>query len=199
MAGKARQAGVSWRCHGVKGAAAAWQRLFRAGYLSVCCSMPGAKTLFIWMAFAAALVVGALGLQSLRELLRAIESPHWPQVIGSVRSSEVKRGCGRQRDSYEVDVHYDYSVNGLEYRSARVEFSRGYCGARAGAQQLADSFIPGAAVAVYVDPANPARAVLLAGKVDMLMYLRVILALVTVVGMLILPWRVRTGRLRVSW
>jgi hypothetical protein len=161
--------------------------------------MPAAKTLFVWMAFAAALAVGALGLQSLRQLLRAIDSPHWPQLTGSVRSAEVRRGCGRQRDSYEVDVQYAYSVNGFDYRSDRVEFGRGYCGSKAGAQQLADAFVPGAPVTVYVDPADPARAVLLAGKVDFLMYLKVVLALVTVAGMLVLPWRVKSGRLRVSW
>lgn len=161
--------------------------------------MPSAKNLFITLSLVAALVVALLGYQSLRTLVRALNSADWPQVTGSVRSAEVKRGCGRQRDSYELQVHYDYSVNGLEHHSTRVEFSRGYCGAEAGAIKLGKSFIPGAAVTVYVDPTEPDRAVLLPGKVDVLMYLKVAVAALTVLGMLVLPWRVRSGRLRVSW
>jgi hypothetical protein len=161
--------------------------------------MPSAKNLFIGLSLVAALVVALLGYQSLRTLMRALDSTAWPQVTGSVRSAEVKRGCGRQRDSYEVEVHYDYSVNGLEHHGTRVEFSRGYCGAQAGAIALGKTFVPGAAVTVYVDPAEPARAVLLAGKVDLLMYIKVAVAALAALGMLVLPWRVRSGRLRVSW
>jgi hypothetical protein len=161
--------------------------------------MPSARTLFVAMSLSCALVVAMLGVQSLRTLLRALDSSGWTQVTGSVRSAEVKRGCGRQRDSYEVEIRYDYSVNGFEYRGSRVEFGRGYCGAQAGAREFANTYLPGAAVAVYVDPADPARAVLLAGRADMLMYLRVALAALAVAGMMVLPWRALTGRLRVSW
>jgi hypothetical protein len=167
--------------------------------LSVCWRMRTARSVFVVLSLAAALVVALLGYQSLRTLLRAHASAGWPQVIGSVRSSELKRGCGRQRDSYEVEVHYGYSVDGLEYHSTRVAFSRGYCGAEAGAKELSQSFVPGKAVTVYVDPVAPARAVLLAGKADVLMYLQVGIALLTVIGMLLLLWRALTGRLRVSW
>ena len=161
--------------------------------------MPSARTVFVAMSFAAALIVAVLGYGHLRTLLRALDSPDWPQVTGSVRSAEVRRGCGRQRDSFEVDIRYDYSVRGLEYRSARVEFGRGYCGNEAGALAISKAYSPGAAVTVYVDPTDPARSVLLAGKVDMLMVLAVAIAALTVIGMLVLPWRMWSGRLRVSW
>ena len=107
--------------------------------------MRTARSVFVVLSLAAALVVALLGYQSLRTLLRAHASAGWPQVTGSVRSSELKRGCGRQRDSYEVEVHYGYSVDGLEYHSTRVAFSRGYCGAEAGAKELSQSFVPGKA------------------------------------------------------
>ena len=88
--------------------------------------MPSFKSAFVVFSLAVALGVAVFGFHSLRTLLRAFDSPDWPQVLGSVRSSEVKRGCGRQRNSYEVAVRYDYSVHGLEYHGTRVDFGRGY-------------------------------------------------------------------------
>jgi len=144
-------------------------------------------------------VVAAVGLVHLRTLWRALDSPSWPQVTGSVLHAGVLRGCGRQRNSYEPDIGYLYSVNGFEYRSQRVEFGRGYCGSEAGARDMAKAYVPGTAVTVYVDPADPARAVLLAGKTDWLMYVSALLTLLAALAILILPWRAWRGQLKVSW
>ena len=161
--------------------------------------MPSFKTAFVAFSLAVALGIAVFGFLSLRTLVHALDSPDWPQVLGSVRSAEVKRGCGRQRNSYEVAVRYDYSVHGLEYHGTRVDFGRGYCGSEAGAKALSQSFAPGAAVKVYFDPAQPERSVLLAGKVDWLMIIEVGLYLLAVGVFLAVPWRILSGRLRVGW
>lgn len=161
--------------------------------------MPNARSVFVVVCLAFALGVALLGILSLRTLVRALDSADWPQVLGSVRSSEVRRGCGKERSSYEVAIRYDYSVHGLAYRGARVEFGRGYCGSEAGALALSQSFAPGAVVSVSFDPAQPAQSVLLAGKVDGLMYLAVGMYVLGVLALLVLPWRALSGRLRVTW
>ena len=58
-------------------------------------------------------------------------------------------------------VRYQYSVNGVEYSGHALSFGRSY--SRGDIMQVSKKFPVGHTVAVYYDPANPERSVLMPG------------------------------------
>ena len=52
---------------------------------------------------------------------------------------------------------------------------------------------------MFFDPTQPARSVLLAGKVDWMMIVELGLYLLAVGVFLTVPWRILSGRLQVGW
>ena len=69
--------------------------------------------------------------------------------------------------SYEVRIKYAYRINGSDFESSRISVSNRYHGDKEWARDMIARIYPlGAPVAVYYDPADPARAVLIPGKLE---------------------------------
>lgn len=103
-----------------------------------------------------------------RLLWLASKSMNWPRSEGRVISSQVEcRYGGRTGIWYVATVRYRYDINGRHYESER--WSHGNDNAfhdEGDATQLANRFRQGDPIDVYVDPADPERAVLDTGDTE---------------------------------
>lgn len=100
-----------------------------------------------------------------RLLLVGQQSLAWPTVVGGVidaESSQIARSqTGR---SWRTRVHYRYRIDGREFESGRLSFSRQIGGrTRIQADDELRQFVPGGPVVVHYDPLRPQRAVLRPG------------------------------------
>jgi hypothetical protein len=117
------------------------------------------------LAPAAIIIYGLVGALLLGQFggsaLNYLRSMGWEQVPGTVISSEVRDEWDTTGDRYAGHVVYTYEVNGVTYEGNQLDL-RGplYVGNREDAERLLTPYPVGASVMPYVDPANPARAVL---------------------------------------
>lgn len=101
---------------------------------------------------------------------KAEASKQWMPVNGRVVESHVEVRQGYSEDhgtthSYAPHVEYEYEVNGITYRSDRLQpGTRVFISSRGRAEAEVARYAPGTPVTVYCDPANPAEAVLQPGK-----------------------------------
>ncbi len=112
------------------------------------------------------LVLGLILLGDRASLLwQGSSSEQWPAVAGSVQTLEVKpMGLGRAGDGWRIQVVYRYRVNGEEFESDRLRFSKRFGGLDD--ESLAEArerFAAGNAVTVYHHPRQPSRSVLVPG------------------------------------
>ena len=108
----------------------------------------------------------------------ATRSLGWDLHTGEVETSDVREhftmeGGGR----YEVVVVYRYEAFGSMYSSDRFSYGNERMTDRETAQTIADQFLPGAEVDVYVNPKRPSQSVMLAGDSSGLMP-RIVLGLI---------------------
>ncbi len=118
-----------------------------------------------------AMVAGAIFffVEDLDRTSMARESDDWPSVPGIVMASEITShtsigayGADTIAD-YRAAVSYGYKVQGRDYESDRVTFGSVGSSYRR-AQEVANRYPVSKDVAVFYDPADPAQAVLEAGK-----------------------------------
>lgn len=109
----------------------------------------------------------AIGLiqDRVRLLLVGQHSQQWPNVVGEVLDAESDQIAGSQTGrSWMIRVRYRYQVDGREFESDRIAFSRQIGGrTRIQADDELQQYVPGGPVLVYFDPAQPDRAVLRPG------------------------------------
>ena len=109
----------------------------------------------------------AIGLiqDRVRLLLVGQQSLHWPTVVGEVVDAESGRIAGSQSGrSWTIRVRYRYQVDGREFESDRLAFSRQIGGrTRIQADDELRQYVPGGPVLVHHDPDRPHRAVLRPG------------------------------------
>ncbi|SHH70245.1 DUF3592 domain-containing protein [Massilia sp. CF038] len=99
----------------------------------------------------------------LREMMLAVRSKRWQQVEGVFREVDLEPDDGDQ-GRYHATVTYAYRINGQEFCASRLRFgSVSSFGEKADAQLHLEHLRIGHPCTVYVDPAQPARAVLLPG------------------------------------
>jgi len=103
---------------------------------------------------------------ALRAGRKASVSKNWPATTGTVIASGIEprrshSGSGGTSTSYYPVVQYQYTVEGRTYMSNRFTFGNqvGY-GWTNMAQNQVNNYPPGATVAVFYDPNDPAVAVL---------------------------------------
>ncbi len=98
-----------------------------------------------------------------------VASPQWPSVEGdmlvsrarpfNMQSSEPEAG----KNDWMAEVHYRYTVNGVEHEGRRLQaFGRHYF-SRDEAESALAPFPVGARVKVFHDPARPDVSVLIPG------------------------------------
>ena len=118
-----------------------------------------ALLLFSGVAVAGAALLGGGG----SAWLESRSAHGWDAVEGVVSSSAVVRS-GQPRSSsprFHADVEYRYAVGGTPYTGTRVSFDPAPGVVREAAEALVrERYRPGAAVTVYVDPAEPSNSVL---------------------------------------
>lgn len=97
------------------------------------------------------------------QALYANASQNWPQVTGTITSSEFIERQAETSDRvplYDARIRYHYEVDGESYRSDRVAFGTYASSDATAAYDLVNRYPGGAPVTVYVDPADPSSAVL---------------------------------------
>jgi hypothetical protein len=127
---------------------------------------------------------------------KARVSTSWPAVPGRILNASVDRVRERNRDSdgdvsietkYEVDVSYEYTVEGREYVGDTIQFGLSdRMSNSARAYSIVNQYPQGTEVDVYVDPSQPSTSVLQPG-VQLSTFLMPAFGLVfAIVGMIML-------------
>ena len=108
------------------------------------------------------LAVGHSGLR----VRRATASRHWLYTTGRVINSAVDIQsifAGRAiSSSWFPKVEYEYSVNGVDFRGDTVSFGQSYSNDEV--TTLVNEYRVGQSVAVYYDPSDAGRSVLIPGR-----------------------------------
>lgn len=117
----------------------------------------------------AAVIIFILALGLIQDRVRLLmvgqQSLQWPTVVGEVVDAESSQIAGSQTGSgWRIRVRYSYQVDGREYESDRLAFSRQIGGrTRIQADDELRQYVPGGPVVVHYDPLRPFRAVLRPG------------------------------------
>lgn len=118
------------------------------------CLTPAAAVIYVVVGV---LLLGQFGGQALNYLT----SMGWEQVPGTVTSSEVEDAWDTTGDRYAGRVLYTYEVDGVTYEGDQLDLRDvAYVGRQEDAERLVAPYPVGASVMLYVDPADPTRAVL---------------------------------------
>ncbi len=95
-----------------------------------------------------------------RPMLRVQEAQHWPTAPATVLSSQVRTHRGSDSTTYSIDISYRYTWEGQEYTSDRYDFSMGSSSGRESKARVVRAFPVGHHFEAYVNPDNPAEAVI---------------------------------------
>ena len=93
-------------------------------------------------------------------VLKIFAARNWTQVPCGIVSSRVKSHRGDDSTTYSVDVVYRYTYQGRAYTSNGYHFMSGSSSGYNGKAEVVNRLPPGATTTCYVNPANPAEAVL---------------------------------------
>lgn len=118
---------------------------------------------FVFGAGGLLFVIGGLGIfarDTLAPLGSWMEAGQWEAVPCAIQHSEVDRISDGEGARYEFDVRYTYLLNGHTYTGTRFGLLRGTSLVRKPVERLASMYPRGAERVCYVDPAEPALAVL---------------------------------------
>jgi len=116
--------------------------------------------------FAAGIVMIAWGGY---EIKGSRESGSWPNVQGTITSSDVSKRITRdsnhrKRTTYYPKVGFQYQVDGRRYASSRIAFGTGDTGGSAKwARKVVNKYPVGKTVTVYYNPQDPQYGVLESG------------------------------------
>jgi hypothetical protein len=107
-------------------------------------------------------LAGALGFwaTTVRPLLAIVSALSWREASCVVLTSQVAESAGSRSTTYKVDILYSYSVDGRSYQSNRYRFGDFFSSGREGKEEIVARFPPGTRTACWVDPADPAKAVI---------------------------------------
>jgi hypothetical protein len=97
---------------------------------------------------------------ALRPILGVLAARHWTPTPCTILSSEVRRHRSGDSTTYSVAILYAYQVDGREYRSDRAKFLGGSSSGRRAKEEFVRRFPPGTQATCYVNPRDPAEAVL---------------------------------------
>lgn len=89
----------------------------------------------------------------------------WPEVAGTILVSRLIEhdAVGEGQPRFSAEVQYRYAVDGRDYTGDTIRTKKRAPGQKDVAAEIVLRFPPAAQVPVYVDPADPTRAVLQKG------------------------------------
>lgn len=125
-------------------------------------STTGARTLKILLGLAL-IVMGAVATGVLwRAYQRAEETRHWQATPAVITTSLLltERPTHNSPPAYRAEIHYRYTSAGTAHTGTRVRRVEGRSSHKAGAEEKLARYPVGAPVTCYVDPADPAMAIL---------------------------------------
>ena len=106
----------------------------------------------------------ALGWGFLPALLKVHDARDWPAVPATVVNSRLQVSSDSDSTTYRVDILYQYAFAGRTWRSAQYQFAGLFSNVGVGEKRaLVEGHAPGSRIAAYVNPADPADAVLQRG------------------------------------
>ena len=95
-------------------------------------------------------------------LCKIVDAMHWVATPCEITRSSV-RTEGGDHDTYSVDLAYTYTVAGRHYTGTRYHFSTGSSSGYAGKAAVVALYPPGKKTICYVNPRDPADAVIQRG------------------------------------
>ncbi len=116
----------------------------------------------MFLFFSAFLLIGLAAFYSigLRPAVNLLQSEKWQKTPCLIISSSLGSHSGDDGTTYSVDILYSYNVNGMEYRSNAYTFMGGSSSGHVGKQKIVNAHPPGMPTSCYVNPEDPAEAVL---------------------------------------
>lgn len=121
------------------------------------------------------------------------EARSWQEVPCTVAESRVGASSDSDGTTYRVEVTFDYTFDGGQYRSSRYNFHDNvYSGGYDGKAAVVARYPPGTQTTCWANPASPAEAVLERGFLPA--YLLGLLPMIfVVVGVGGMAWAIRQG------
>ena len=111
--------------------------------------------------FAVFLLAGAgFSLFFVRPAMKVLAARSWQSTPCTIVSSEVRSHAGDDSTTYSVDVLYTYTFNGREYKSNQYQFLGGSTGGYSEKERIVRRLPPLTRTLCYVNPEEPAEAVL---------------------------------------
>lgn len=93
-------------------------------------------------------------------IVRVQQAKAWIATPCEILSSEVETHRGDDGDTYRVAITYRYRVDGQTYTGDRYQFVPGSSSGRSGKAKIVRQYPAGSAATCYVNPADPAEAVI---------------------------------------
>ena len=115
--------------------------------------------------FAIFLIVGAgaFYFTFVRAMARLFAARAWTETTCTVLSSQVAESSDSDGTTYRPEIVYVYTVDGRPYQADRYDFAGVWSSGRSGKEEIVAGYPPGARVACWYDPNEPAQAVLFRG------------------------------------
>lgn len=126
-------------------------------------SRQGRGVAVIVFAVFALLGLGLLFPLGILPALRAWQARSWVEIPCTVVSSHVHENRDSDGSTYRPVIVYEYRFEGRTYTSDRYNFVGGSSSGRTGKQAVVDAHPPGAERRCFVNPRDPAQAVLVRG------------------------------------
>lgn len=95
--------------------------------------------------------------------MKVVAARSWTAVDCEILASSVASHAGDDGATYSVEVRYRYEVDGVVYEGDRYEFMLGSSSGRAAKQRRVDALPVRSTARCYVDPQDPAEAVVYRG------------------------------------
>lgn len=96
----------------------------------------------------------------IRPLMKALEARSWVETPAVVTASEVERHAGSKGSTYNIAIAFGYTFEGVERHGKRYDFNSGSSSGEADKQRVVERFPVGAKTTCWVNPKNPAEAVI---------------------------------------
>ncbi len=97
---------------------------------------------------------------SIRPVLRVVDAYTWPEVPCTVVESHVAESSDSDGTTYKAAVTFTYTYEGQEHTSSRLDFVDFFSSGYDGKAAVVARYPAGSRTVAYVDPSNPAEAVL---------------------------------------
>ena len=131
-------------------------------------SPPVFLVVFFAIFFAVGFAILGLGLRSWHMSKQAAT---WPAAEGQVLSRDFDINTDEDGSTYQAEIRYAYSVNGVSYEGKKIAFGYVASSNRSLHQRLYDALTPETRLAVRYDPSRPSRAVLSHGANQTMMFM----------------------------